>query len=111
MTYGALDLTAEEIRTAAHVFNADYPNVAADIDGGEPVLRVNVAWADSFGRRIRFVFEPGIMAPDGGFVGADLGWNVTLPSLDGRLSRAVQVGRRFPLSRARVRVDIREVGR
>lgn len=65
-------MTPDTIRQAAKVYNADYPEAAAEIDAGTPVLDVAICHADrsASGRRYRLISTYGVRAVDGGFIGA-----------------------------------------
>jgi hypothetical protein len=88
-------MNTDEIKQAANLYNSEYPEAAAEIEAGEAVIRLIACYADNYGRQVRFIFEPGVVAPDGGFIGAGLGWNTTHRSLDGRLGPDDQARRRF----------------
>lgn len=89
--------TPATIKAAALVYNADYPEAAAEIEAGTPVLDVAVAYADKActGRLFRLISTFGVTAPDGGFIAAGEPQVITVGRRDGRVPMTDTARRRF----------------
>jgi len=64
----AVDLTPEGIRAAALEHNKDFPEARAEIETGEPVIRVGCRPVNN-GHRVFVAIEPGINNTAGQFIG------------------------------------------
>jgi hypothetical protein len=104
-----MDATA--IKQAANLYNAEYPEAAAEIESGTATLLINARYADNYGRRISVVIDYGVRAADGGWIGADLTELRTYRSFDGRVGPDDQARRRLAglIRDAKVPVEVRRV--
>lgn len=67
-TFTRVAYTADSIRNAALDYNSAHPEAAEDIATGTPTVRVIVRSVDNFTVRVHIF--PGVVAPDGGFIGS-----------------------------------------
>ena len=105
--------TADKIKAAAVIYNAEYPEAAAEIAAGEAIILITAHNADNYGKRVRLVVNEGVRAADGGFIAsADPGAS-TVDRRDGRLTKTMVAERRFAhmireATACGIRVEIRE---
>lgn len=64
------NMTAEQITAAARVYNAEFPEAAAEIEAGTPMLSIYADTDAKAGRSMRIVADFGVVAPDGGWIAA-----------------------------------------
>ncbi|TCO64379.1 hypothetical protein [Actinocrispum wychmicini] len=84
---GNIPVTAEEIRAAALKHNDDYPEAAALIVAGTPMIRVIANSDPRSGRTMRVVVHPGLETPEGWVEACDpLFVGGAMVKRDGRLS-------------------------
>jgi hypothetical protein len=82
MTYTAQTITADAL-----AYNSEFPEAAAEIEAGTPVVRVMLHDEDRNGWQIRAVVCPGVIAEDGGWIGAGEPVVKSLRRFDGRLTK------------------------
>lgn len=99
--------SAHGIREAALTYNAEYPEAAAEIAAGIPIVEVRTDTADSLGQRFKVVIDSGVIAPDGLFIGTGVTQVVTLDSFDGRLSHEAMTRKLYATEFAAVHVPVR----
>lgn len=80
--------TADEIRTAAIAFNAEYPEAAAEIAAGTAEVLVTVGTTTSSGWNLRAVIQPGVRLANGQWAGAyERNATIDFKARDGRVPR------------------------
>uniref|UniRef100_UPI003F49909B hypothetical protein n=1 Tax=Nonomuraea sp. CA-251285 TaxID=3240002 RepID=UPI003F49909B len=107
-TVPALLATADQIREAARVFNADYPEAAAEIDAGTPIIDVRGDTSAKDCRHCRVTVTAGLIAPDGGFIYGHEPHVLVFRSFDGRIPPQEQGARLLRKHLAAVEVEVRK---
>lgn len=87
--------TPETIRASAQAYNSAYPEAAEQIVNGTPVVRVHVIEADRRGDTYHVIVAPGIIAPEGGFIGMDDETRLTTIRRRDRRERIADTARRI----------------
>lgn len=80
--------TAADIRTAALIFNAEYPEAAAEIAAGTVEVLVTVGNTTGTGWNLQAVVQPGVRLPNGQWAGAyENNATIEFKARDGRMPR------------------------